>query len=99
MQARVQSRLVFSRPEESLHATFQAARDGRQRSRYNDPGSGTLPHVDADEYFWVPSTPPYLEKRPEDERLELMRTVVVPREPRPSAEDGATYAAWRETRS
>lgn len=39
-----------------------------------------MPHADADDYFWVPSTPPYLEKRPEDERLELMRTVFAPRE-------------------
>jgi|1186.fasta_scaffold05407_2 hypothetical protein len=39
-----------------------------------------VPHADADDYFWVPSTPPYLEKRSEDERLELMRTVFVPRE-------------------
>ena len=41
----------------------------------------TVPHADADadDYFWVPSTPPYLEKRPEAEGMALMRTVFVPR--------------------
>jgi adenylate kinase family enzyme len=39
-----------------------------------------VPHADADDYFWVPSTPPYVEKRPEPERLALMRSVFVPRE-------------------
>jgi len=39
-----------------------------------------VPHADADDYFWVPSTPPYLDKRPEDERLALMRSVFVPRD-------------------
>jgi hypothetical protein len=39
-----------------------------------------VPHADADDYFWVPTTPPYVEKRPDDERLSLMREVFVPRE-------------------
>jgi adenylate kinase family enzyme len=39
-----------------------------------------VPHADADDYFWVPTTPPYVEKRPDDRRLSLMREVFVPRE-------------------
>lgn len=39
-----------------------------------------VPHADADDYFWLPSNPPYVEKRPEDERAALMRDVFVPRE-------------------
>lgn len=39
-----------------------------------------VPHADADDYFWVPTTPPFTEKRRETERLELMRQVFVPRE-------------------
>ena len=40
----------------------------------------SVPHADADDYFWVPSDPPYVEKRPEGDRLALMRDVFVPRE-------------------
>lgn len=39
-----------------------------------------VPHADADDYFWLPSKPPYVEKRPEDERVALMRALFVPRE-------------------
>ena len=39
-----------------------------------------VPHADADDYFWVPSDPPYVEKRPESDRVALMRTMFVPRE-------------------
>lgn len=39
-----------------------------------------VPHADADDYFWVPSDPPYVEKRPEDERVALMEKVFLPRE-------------------
>ena len=40
----------------------------------------SVPHADADDYFWVPTDPPYVEKRPECARLSLMRDVFVPRE-------------------
>ncbi|MDN4161073.1 hypothetical protein [Nocardioides abyssi] len=40
----------------------------------------SVPHADADDYFWVPSDPPYVEKRPEAERVRLMRSVFAPRE-------------------
>jgi len=40
----------------------------------------SVPHADADDYFWLPSDPPYVEKRPESDRLALMRSVFVPRE-------------------
>ena len=40
----------------------------------------SVPHADADDYFWVPTDPPYAEKRPEPDRIALMRQVFVPRE-------------------
>lgn len=40
----------------------------------------SVPHADADDYFWLPTVPPYVEKRPENARLALMREVFVPRE-------------------
>lgn len=39
-----------------------------------------VPHADADDYFWIPTDPPFREKRPETERVTLMRDVFVPRE-------------------
>jgi hypothetical protein len=39
-----------------------------------------VPHADADDYFWIPSSPPYVQKRPEHERVALMRGVFVARE-------------------
>ncbi|GAA2511873.1 hypothetical protein [Winogradskya humida] len=38
-----------------------------------------VPHADVDDYFWLPTTPPYVEKRPAGERLALMRALFVPR--------------------
>jgi len=40
----------------------------------------SVPHADADDYFWVPTDPPYVEKRPEAERLDLMWQVFLRRE-------------------
>ena len=40
----------------------------------------SVPHADADDYFWVPTDPPYVEKRPEADRIALMRSVFLPRE-------------------
>lgn len=39
-----------------------------------------VPHADADDYFWLPTHPPYVRKRPVEERLALMGSVFVPRE-------------------
>jgi adenylate kinase family enzyme len=39
-----------------------------------------VPHADADDYFWQPTTPPYLEQRPVEERLRLMEEMFVPRD-------------------
>lgn len=39
-----------------------------------------VPHADSDDYFWIPSRPPFTHKRPTDERLALMHDVFVPRE-------------------
>lgn len=40
----------------------------------------SVPHADADDYFWVPTDPPFVQKRPESARLALMRDMFVPRE-------------------
>lgn len=40
----------------------------------------SVPHADADDYFWMPTNPPFVQKRPENARLALMRDVFVPRE-------------------
>jgi hypothetical protein len=40
----------------------------------------SVPHADADDYFWMPTNPPFVEKRPEEQRLSLMREVFLPRE-------------------
>ncbi|MEV7431396.1 AAA family ATPase [Nocardioides sp. NPDC092400] len=39
-----------------------------------------VPHADADDYFWLPSDPPYVRKRPEADRTALMRSMFVPRD-------------------
>ncbi|HXH78541.1 AAA family ATPase [Nocardioides sp.] len=39
-----------------------------------------VPHADADDYFWVPTDPPYVDKRPDAERIALMEQVFLPRE-------------------
>jgi len=39
-----------------------------------------VPHADVDDYFWEPTDPPYVEKRPEPERLALMEALFVPRD-------------------
>jgi adenylate kinase family enzyme len=38
-----------------------------------------LPHHDADDYLWLPTTPPYRELRPVEDRLRLMREMFLPR--------------------
>ena len=40
----------------------------------------SVPHADAYYYFFIPSDPPYVEKRPEAERVALMETLFLPRE-------------------
>jgi adenylate kinase family enzyme len=40
----------------------------------------SVPHADADDYFWLPTSPPYVEKRPVAERLGLMRQLFLPRD-------------------
>ena len=39
----------------------------------------SVPHADVDDYFWLPTSPPYTRKRPEDERLRLMTELFLPR--------------------
>lgn len=38
-----------------------------------------LPHHDSDDYFWLPTAPPYQTTRPASERLRLMREMFLPR--------------------
>jgi adenylate kinase family enzyme len=38
-----------------------------------------LPHHDSDDYFWLPTTPPYRQQRDIAERLRLMEDVFLPR--------------------
>ncbi|MCP3458818.1 hypothetical protein [Bradyrhizobium sp. CCGUVB23] len=38
-----------------------------------------LPHHDSDDYFWLPTAPPYQTLRPIPERLRLMREMFLPR--------------------
>lgn len=39
-----------------------------------------VPHADADDYFWLPTTPPYRDRRDASARVALMREVFVPRD-------------------
>ncbi len=39
-----------------------------------------VPHADADDYFWLPTDPPYVAQRPEVDRLLLMEQMFLPRE-------------------
>lgn len=39
-----------------------------------------VPHADTDDYFWQPTAPPYLDKRPIAARLALMEAVFLPRD-------------------
>jgi len=39
-----------------------------------------VPHADADDYFWLPTDPPYLNKRPPLDRVALMEQMFLPRE-------------------
>ena len=38
-----------------------------------------VPHADADDYFWRPTSPPYRDKRAPSERISLMHEVFLPR--------------------
>lgn len=38
-----------------------------------------VPHHDTDDYFWLPTEPPFTAKRPVDDRLRLMTEMFVPR--------------------
>jgi adenylate kinase family enzyme len=42
-------------------------------------GSLAIPHHDTDDYFWLPTIPPYQEMREAGERLKLMREMFLPR--------------------
>ncbi len=38
-----------------------------------------MPHADVDDYFWLPTDPPYVQKRPRRDRVALMERVFLPR--------------------
>jgi adenylate kinase family enzyme len=40
----------------------------------------SVPHADIDDYFWVPSSPPFVSKRPLAERVALIHAMFVPRD-------------------
>lgn len=40
----------------------------------------SAPHADADDYFWLPTRPPYTRKRPVADRISLMEAMFMPRE-------------------
>ena len=40
----------------------------------------SAPHAEVDDYFWLPTDPPYTHKRPEADRVALMQQVFLPRE-------------------
>jgi adenylate kinase family enzyme len=42
-------------------------------------GRLALPHHDSDDYFWLPTAPPYQTTRPAADRLRLMREIFLPR--------------------
>jgi len=42
-------------------------------------GRLALPHHDSDDYFWLPTVPPYQTTRPPADRLRLMREMFLPR--------------------
>lgn len=41
--------------------------------------SWSVPHADSDDYYWIPTSPPFAVKRPVPERIGLMRAVFAPR--------------------
>jgi hypothetical protein len=40
----------------------------------------SVPQIDADDFFWMPTDPPFVDKRPEGERVALMEQMFLPRE-------------------
>jgi adenylate kinase family enzyme len=38
----------------------------------------SVPHADANDYFWMPTDPPYVDKRREADRVALMAQVFLP---------------------
>jgi len=42
-------------------------------------GALAVPHHDTDDYFWLPTDPPFAEVRPAGERLALMQALFAPR--------------------
>jgi adenylate kinase family enzyme len=40
----------------------------------------SVPHADIDDYYWIPTSPPYTAKRPVPERLALMEAMFLPRD-------------------
>lgn len=42
-------------------------------------GRWSVPHADTDDYFWLPSDPPYQEPRPPAQRVDLMCEIFLPR--------------------
>ncbi|MBE3637688.1 P-loop NTPase family protein [Mangrovicoccus algicola] len=73
------------------HETWSKKRSGCRIHIFGASGSGTSTlgralagalasqHFDSDDFYWMPTDPPFCERRPEAERLALMQAVFVPR--------------------
>ncbi|WP_171060491.1 AAA family ATPase [Poseidonocella sp. HB161398] len=73
------------------HETWDDIRDGNRVHIFGPAGSGTSTlgralagalssqHFDTDDFYWQPTDPPFLEKRPPEERLALMQAMFLPR--------------------
>ncbi len=60
------------RSEPRLHLTGAAGTGTTTLGRHLAQRLG-LPHLDTDDYYWLPTDPPYTSKRPATERIEMMR--------------------------
>ena len=54
----------------------------------------SIPHHDTDDYYWVPTDPPFQEKRPIPKRLSLMKEMFLPLE---SWVLSGSLVSWSET--
>ncbi len=62
-----------------LHITG-ASGSGTTTLARTDASAWSAPHAEVDDYFWLPTDPPYTHKRPEADRVALMQQVFLPRE-------------------
>ncbi len=73
------------------HETWSQKREGHRVHIFGPSGSGTSTlgraladalasqHFDTDDFYWLPTDPPFTRKRPVEERLPLMEAMFLPR--------------------